>query len=281
MQIAALQHDIVWEDRDATLAHLRPQLDRAAGVGARLISLTEMFATGFSMQTHLTAETLDGPIVTWMHERAAALDVWIAGSVALQADAAHPTDPTPSANGNGSPNGNGAGGHGGAAASDLATNSLLLVGPDGTRHRYDKVHPFSYAGEHERFRGGDGPLVVEIEGLRIGLSVCYDLRFANLYWDRAGAVDVELIVANWPEARRNHWRTLLDARAIEDQVYVVGVNRVGTGGKLSYVGDSRIVDPAGEVLVAAASEETMLLAELDPDVVREVRERLPFLPDRR
>ncbi len=258
MRIAAIQHDIVWEDRDATLAHLEPQLARAAGTGARLLVLTEMFATGFSMRTHLTAEPIDGPTATWMHEQAAHHDVWLAGSVPIAA-------PDPDAEG----------------ALGLPANALLLVGPDGTRHRYDKVHPFSYAGEHERFRPGDGPAVVEVEGVRIGLSVCYDLRFAYVYWDRPDDVHLELIVANWPEPRRHHWRTLSHARAIENQVYVCAVNRVGmAGGKLNHVGDSMIIDPTGEVLAEGRTDETILLADIDPERVTATREQFPFSRDR-
>jgi predicted amidohydrolase len=257
MKVAAIQHDIVWEDRDATLSRLGPQIAQAAATGARLAAVTEMFATGFSMRTHHTAESLDGPTVTWMHERAAEHGMWVAGSVPLRAD--DPADEGPAG---------------------LPSNSLLVVGPDGTRHRYDKVHPFSYAGEHERFRPGTGSAVIELEGTRIGLSVCYDLRFADLYWDREDEVDLELIVANWPDARRHHWRTLLDARAIEGQLYVMGVNRVGSGGKLDYAGDSRIVDPMGEVLAAGAGGETILVAEVDPAVVAATRERFPFRADR-
>jgi predicted amidohydrolase len=252
VQVAAIQHDIVWEDRAATLAHLGPQVARAAAAGARLVALTEMFATGFSMATHRTAEDLDGPIVRWLHARAAEHRIWLAGSVALR-------DP----------------------AGGLPTNTLVVAGPDGTQHRYDKLHPFSYAGEHERFRAGDGPVIVGVDGLRLGLSVCYDLRFADLYWHRALDVDAELVVANWPAARRAHWQALLTARAIENQVYVIAVNRVGEGGSLTYAGDSRIIAPDGEVLAAAAGIETVLLAEVDPAVVQATRARLPFLPDRR
>jgi predicted amidohydrolase len=252
MKVAAVQHDIVWEDGRATLARLTPQVELAAATGARLVSLTEMFATGFSMRTHLTAERIDGPTVTWMGERAAEHGIWIAGSVPIE-------DP----------------------AGGLPTNALLVVGPDGTRHRYDKRHPFSYAGEHERFAAGDQPLAVSIDGVRWGLTVCYDLRFANAYWDHGPEVDAFLVVANWPRARRHHWTALLQARAIENQAYVVGVNRVGTGGDLDYVGDSRIIDPMGEVLAAAAGVETMLVADIDPEVVAAIRTSFPFLPDRR
>lgn len=252
MRVAAIQHDIVWEDRDATLAHLAPQVAAAAGAGARLVALTEMFATGFSMRTHLTAEPSDGKTVSWLHDQAAKHDVWVAGSVPVSGD-----------------------------DGSLPTNSLFVVGPDGTSHRYDKRHPFSYAGEHERFDAGDDLVTVEVEGVRWSLSVCYDLRFANLYWDQAAHTDAYLVVANWPSARRHHWRALAEARAIENQAYVVAVNRVGSGGDLDYLGDSRVVDPMGEVLAAAAGTETTLLVDLDPAAVAATRERFPFQQDRR
>jgi predicted amidohydrolase len=257
VRVAAIQHDIVWEDRDQTLARLGPQVAQAAATGARLVSVTEMFATGFSMRTHHTAESPEGPTATWMVAQAAEHGLWLAGSVPLLAE-------DPSAQG----------------AAGLPTNSLLVVGPDGTRHRYDKAHPFSYAGEHERFRPGTSSVVIDLEGVHVGLSVCYDLRFADLYWDRDDEVDLELVVANWPDGRRHHWRALLDARAIEGQVYVMGVNRVGSGGKLDYAGDSRIVDPMGEVLASGAGGETILVAEVDPAVVAATRERFPFRADR-
>jgi predicted amidohydrolase len=258
MKVAAIQHDIVWEDRDATLARLAPTVAQAAATGADLVVLTEMFATGFSMATHLTAEAVDGPTVAWMVEQARSHGVVLAGSVPLRSPT--PEDSGPAA---------------------LPTNSLLVVGADGIQARYDKVHPFAYAGEHERFRAGLQRVSTEVAGMSVGLSVCYDLRFANLYWDREPPVDVEVVVANWPAARRRHWRRLIDARAIENQVYLVAVNRVGSGGGLAYAGDSRIVDPQGEVLVAAAEVETILTAQLHADIVAEVRRTLPFRPDRR
>jgi predicted amidohydrolase len=111
--------------------------------------------------------------------------------------------------------------------------------------------------------------------------VCYDLRFADEFWQLAEATDVYLVPANWPEKRRLHWSTLLQARAIENQAYVVGVNRVGEGGGLMYSGDSRIVDPLGELLATASQTETILLADISATRVREVRDHFRFLPDRR
>ena len=161
------------------------------------------------------------------------------------------------------------------------SNSFVLAGPDGTQHRYRKVHPFSFSGEHEHVRAGDQLVTVDIEGLRVSMFVCYDLRFADEFWQLATGTDVYLVPANWPETRREHWMALLRARAIENQAYVVGVNRVGEGGGLTYSGDSMIVDPLGQVLASASRVETALLADVSGAEVAATRDRFRFLPDRR
>ncbi len=252
MRIAAVQHDVVWEDRDATLARLEPQLRAAAGTGARLVVLTEMFPTGFSMEPERVAEPEGGPSSEFLRTQAADLDLWLAGSVPIKPD------------------------RGGRPV-----NRLLLAGPAGELHHYDKIHPFTYSGEHEHYAAGTGRITVEVEGVRVTPFVCYDLRFADEFWAMASGTDCYVVVANWPSSRRAHWQALLVARAIENQAYVVGVNRVGEGGGLHYAGDSRIVDPLGEVLAAGAGGETILLADVDPVVVADTRKRYPFLADRR
>lgn len=252
MRIAALQHDIVWEDPDANFERLAPRIAGAAGAGARMLVLTEMYATGFSMATDRTAEPVDGPSTRFLVEQAREHDVWIAGSL--------PERPR-----------------------DLETpyNTLVLAAPDGTVHRYRKIHPFTYSGEHEHFSAGADFVTVDVEGLRVTLFVCYDLRFADEFWRTAVDTDVYLVPANWPDTRRRHWQTLLRARAIENQAYVVGVNRVGSGGGLDYAGDSAVIDPMGETLASAAGSEATLLTEVTAGRVAEVRDQLRFLPDRR
>lgn len=255
MRVAALQSEIVWEDREANFARLRPWIERAAATGARLLALPETYSVGFSMATDRISEPWEGPSVAFLHEEAQRHGLWLAGSVPeLPKDGSEGSKPA---------------------------NTLVLAAPDGTIHRYRKIHPFTYAGEHEAFQAGDSHLTVDIEGLRTTLFVCYDLRFANEFWATAAETDAYLLIANWPEARRHHWQTLLVARAIENQAYVIGVNRVGQGNKLAYVGDSRIVDPRGEILAAAAKKETLLLAEVDPEEVAATRREFPFLQDRR
>jgi predicted amidohydrolase len=257
MKVAAIQHDIAWEDPPANFEHLAPMIAKAAGDGARLVALTEMYATGFSMDSERIAEEQDGPSTAFLTDQAREHGIWLAGSI---------PERTP-----------------GLA---LPTNTLVLAAPGGTVHRYAKIHPFTYAGEHERYAAADRHVTVDVEGVRVSLFVCYDLRFADEFWALAHTTDCYLVVANWPESRREHWRVLLRARAIENQAYVVGVNRVGTGGKLEYVGDSRIIGPMGKVLADAppvdgTGTETILTADIDPARVTETREKFPFLADRR
>ncbi|MEM6793387.1 MAG: carbon-nitrogen family hydrolase [Acidobacteriota bacterium] len=260
LKVAALQYDIAWEDPAKNFERLRPFIEGAATLGADLLLLPEMFACGFSMATERIAEPPDGPSTEFLRLEAERCGLFLGGSVpelpAAEEASGGGEDPRPS-------------------------NSFLLAGPGGELHRYRKIHPFTYAGEHEHYRAGESPVTVEIQGLRCSLFVCYDLRFADEFWAVARDTDAYLVVANWPEPRRAHWRTLIDARAIENQAYVVGVNRVGRGGRLNYTGDSRIVDPRGEVLQAAAGGETLLFATLEGAEVAKTRREFPFLDDRR
>ena len=252
MIVAGIQHDIVWEDPHANFERLAPMIADAAAQGARLVVCTEMFSTGFSLQTERTAERPDGPSVQFLVDRARAHDVVLCASVPERAG----DDPRP-------------------------FNQLVVAMPDGTTHRYAKRHPFSYGHEHEHFASGDVLLRLTIDGVRCAFFVCYDLRFGDDFWDLAPTTDCYVIPANWPASRRGHWLTLLRARAIENQAYVVGVNRVGIGGRLEYSGDSLIVDPFGVICAEAGADETIITADVDPARVAQVRKEYPFLQDRR
>ena len=252
MRVAGLQLDIAWEQPEVNYARIRPWLSVAQAAGARLVVLPEMFPCGFSMAPERVAEDQGGPSTRFLLEAARTHDLYIAGSVPERVQ--------------GSPK---------------PFNTLLLAGPDGSLTRYRKIHPFTFATEDKHYGAGDAHVTVTIEGLRLTLFVCYDLRFANEFWATATATDAYLVVANWPERRREHWTTLLRARAIENQAYVVGINRVGEGDGLVYKGDSRVVDPWGEAIATASGKETLLLAEVDPAVVRQARESFPVLRDRR
>jgi predicted amidohydrolase len=251
VKVAAVQHDIVWEDPTATFERLAPLVAGAADGGARLVVLTEMYSTGFSMDAARIAEPVDGPSTQFLVEQARAHGVWVCGSLPERRD-----------------------------ADERPFNRLVLAAPDGTVHRYAKIHPFSYGREHEHYAAGDRALTVDVEGVRVTPFVCYDLRFAYAFWEAAAGTDCFVVVANWPASRRVHWQVLLRARAIENQAYVVGANRVGRGGGLDYAGDSCVVDPMGEMLATASGIETTLIADVDPSVVAATRAKFPFLADR-
>jgi predicted amidohydrolase len=251
MKVAAIQHDIDWEDGTATRKRVTPLIAQAAAAGARLIALTEMYATGFSMRPDRIAEDEGGPSEQFLVDKARQHGCWLAGSVAQRSHDGQPR------------------------------NVAVLAAPDGTVHRYAKIHPFSYAGEHERYAAGTEFLTVAVEGVNVSVFVCYDLRFADEFWALAHDTDLYVVVANWPAPRREHWRTLLRARAIENQAYVLGVNRVGAVKDLDHVGDSAIIDPLGRTLIEASIGEAVLVADVTPQYVNEVRETLPFLRDRR
>lgn len=251
MKVAGIQSDIVWEDPAANFDKLRPWVGAAKAAGASLVVLPEMYACGFSMNAESIAETPGGPSTAFLRHMASGHGVWIAGSV-------------PERQADGRPK-----------------NTLIVAAPDGTLTRYAKIHPFTFAGEHEHYDAGTNFVSLTIEGVRVTLFICYDLRFADEFWATANDTDCYVVVANWPKKRREHWTTLLRARSIENQAYVVGINRVGVGGALEYSGDSRIFDPWGEAIAAASMKETMLLADVDPQVVADARTKFPVLKDRR
>ncbi len=251
MKVAAIQHDICWEDAPATRERVTPLIAQAASAGARLIALTEMFATGFSMHPEDISEDEGGPNEQFLLEQAALHDAHLVASIAQR------------------------------GADGRYRNNAVLASPDGTVHRYAKIHPFSFAGEHEHYAAGDRYLTVDVDGLRVSVFVCYDLRFADEFWALALETDLYVVPANWPEPRREHWRALLRARAIENQAYVLGVNRVGSVKGLEHVGDSAIIDPLGRTLAEASVGEAVLIADADVQVVKATRATFPFLPDRR
>ena len=256
MKIAAVQHDIVWCDRARNFERLAPMVAQAAADGADLVLLSETFSTGFAVDSADFAEVENGPSSEFLRRCASEFGVWVGGSCPeLPADS-DPTDRRPA-------------------------NTFVLSGPDGTTHRYRKIHPFTFGGEDRHVRPGSDLVTVSIDSLRVGLFVCYDLRFADEFWQQAQHTDVFLIPANWPSSRREHWMTLLRARAIENQTYVVGCNRVGEGGGLHYGGDSCIIDPFGEVLAVRTDGEGILMAEVTSEHVASIRDRFRFLPDRR
>jgi len=250
MKVALLQLDLAWEDVPANHERASRLLGQAAALGARLAILPEMFATGFSMDGRRIAQPEGGPTETFLRERADALGLHVLAGVAETAE-------------------------------PLPANRALLVSPDGTVRRYTKIHPFSFAGEEKVMASGGAVVTWEVEGLRVTPLVCYDLRFPEPFRLAADDTDLYAVVANWPERRRHHWSLLLRARAVENLAFVAGVNRVGEGDGLRYLGDSALVGPWGETILAASEQEALLVADVDPRAVAEARRKFPVLADRR
>ena len=251
MKFAVIQQDTSWKNREANFEALAPRIKKAVGHGTHFVLLTEMFSTGFVVDDSSIGEPVGGPSSQFLSQMAAKHSIHIGGSCPETS----PDDPRPH-------------------------NTFVIASPNGTQHRYHKIHPFSYGGETNYFRPGITTQTITIDGLRITLFVCYDLRFAEEFWKTAPDTDVYLVPANWPESRREHWLTLLRARAIENQAYIVGCNRVGIGDGLPYSGDSRIIDPLGTVLAAGDNSETIIYADIDANYVTEVRKQFPFMQDR-
>lgn len=255
MRIALLQLDLAWEDVAANHARAAKRLKEAADRGAALAILPEMFATGFSMDAARVAEAPGGPTETWLRSMARGLGLHVLAGVAR----------TPPA----------------GAADPRPRNEALLVSPDGELRRAAKLHPFSFAKEDRHYAAGDEVATWKVGDLSVTPLVCYDLRFPEPFRLAADETDLFAVLANWPDRRRQHWRTLARARAIENLCYVAAVNRVGDGDGLHYAGDTALISPWGETLASAAEEEAVLLADVDPAAVADARAKFPALADRK
>lgn len=251
MKIALIQTDIAWADVEANHRRVAEALQGAAAQGARLAILPEMFSTGFCMDAARVAQPEGGPSEAFLLTQAGLHGLTVIASV-------------PQTQADGPPR-----------------NVALVVPPDGRISRYAKIHPFSLAGEDRVYAAGDRVVTVDVEGVRVTPLVCYDLRFPEPFRVAARDTDLFVVVANWPERRRAHWRALLLARAIENLAFVAGVNRVGEGDGLRYLGDSVLHSPWGETLVSAAEAPAVLVADVDPAAVRDAREKLPVFADLR
>lgn len=248
LTVSLLQPDLVWEDKAANLQLLEQQIS-SLPADAQVVVLPEMFSTGFSMQPERLAETMDGVTVQWLQHMARNHRKIITGSI---------------------------------IAEDKGNyfNRLIWMQPDGKYYHYDKRHLFSYAGEDKHYTSGDKRLIVQVNGWRICLLICYDLRFPVWSRQTKERYDLLLYVANWPERRRHAWCTLLQARAIENQCYVAGVNRVGHDGhQIYHSGDSSLIDPYGMLLWEQADQPAVFTATLSKEVLATCRTKFPFLDD--
>ncbi len=266
LSFTILQSSLVWENTEANLASFREKINTLND--AEVVILPEMFNTGFSMRPEIFAEKMNGITVEWMKNIATEKKIILTGSLMIEEN-------------------------------NQYYNRMIWMLPNGEMGCYDKRHLFAYSGEDKHYHPGQKRLITSVKGWKILLQVCYDLRFP--VWARQTPVqserqndpfgkgsgrgyvpeyDVIIYVANWPERRSHAWRSLLMARAIENQCYVIGVNRVGIdGNEISYSGDSMVIDPLGEILYHKAQEEDIHTVLLEKIKLDEIRKKFPFLQD--
>ena len=248
MKATIVQADLKWEDKEANLAHISSLLS-LAGSDTGLVVLPEMFTTAFSMDPSRLAETMEGPTVLWMKEKAFSGGFALCGSLIIK-------------------------------EGDKFYNRLLFITPQGEVTFYDKRHLHSMSGEHTVYSSGHERVIRSYREFNSNLQVCYDLRFP--VWSRnRGDSDVIIYSANWPVVRSQAWKALLIARAIENQCYVIGVNRVGTNPDgTSYSGDSVIISPKGETIASLEPfAEGVVSAELSREALDRYRADMPIWRD--
>lgn len=255
LSITIIQTELHWEDKQANL-HMLEEKIKSMAAKTHVVILPEMFSTGFSMNAALLAETMEGTTVDWMKRISRENNIILTGSIIIE-----------------------------EAGSFF--NRLIWMQPDGYHGHYDKRHLFGFAGEDKYYTAGNKRLICSVNGWKINLQICYDLRFP--VWARqqhtgdensAPEFDLLIYVANWPERRSHAWKTLLTARAIENQCYVAGVNRIGKDANdIHHSGDSMIIDPMGEVLYQKNNEADVFTITLKKETLSDIRSRLPFLKD--
>jgi predicted amidohydrolase len=263
LTITTIQSNLHWEDKEKNLGMFEEKIN-AIREKTELIILPEMFSTGFCMDPGPLAEKMDGTTVAWMKKMAASKRVILTGSVIIEEEGNY-------------------------------YNRLIWMLPNGQYGIYDKRHRFAYAGEDEKYTAGNKRLIASVKGWKINLQVCYDLRFPVWARQQPGShlaatdggknlimqeYDILVYVANWPERRMLAWKTLLQARAIENQCYVIGLNRVGKdGNEIYYSGDSMIIGSLGEIFYDKAHEEDIFTITLQKESLEETRNKFPFWKD--
>lgn len=259
LRISIIQTPLQWEDKRANLDMLQKKIEGIPD-NPELIVLPEMFSTGFTMKKESMAETMEGPTVEWMRKTAGKKGAIITGSFIAKED------------------------------NDGVTtyyNRLIWMLPTGEYGFYDKRHLFAYGKEDQHYTAGKKRFIASVNKWKVNLQICYDLRFP--VWLRQSnyqalqngpEYDLLVVVANWPSVRSLAWKTLLQARAIENQCYVIGVNRTGTDGNgLQYSGESMIVGPLGDSIKILTMEEDIFSYTLDREKLEEVRLKFPFWRD--
>jgi predicted amidohydrolase len=250
--VIGLQFDIAWENKSANFSTVRRLLTQAAPQKGSLVVLPEMFATGFSMNVEVVAEPYGGETEQFLAAFSKEFGIYVIAGAPMR------------------------------GRDGRARNKALVFSATGELIAfYAKMRPFTPGGESEHYVAGEHPVTFHWNESTVSPFVCYDLRFPELFREVAAAHRPELfvVIASWPEKRIHHWVALLQARAIENQAYVVGVNRIGKDPYYTYCGRSLIVDPQGTILADAGTTEAFISAQLDLTNLRKYREGLPFLAD--
>ncbi len=266
LTITTLQTNLIWENKNANLKLLGEKINNLQEK-TEIVVLPEMFTTGFSMHPKLFAETMEGETIQWMKEISSANKIILTGTVIIEEEGKY-------------------------------YNRLIWMLPNGEYGYYDKRHLFGLAEEDKHYTAGNKRLIASVKGWKINLQICYDLRFPAWARNKITPIekpigeeihsahdvrpefDVLIYVANWPERRSHAWKTLLCARAIENQCYVIGVNRIGVdGNNISHSGNSLVIDPLGEVLYHMADEEDIFTITLQKEWLNEIRNKFPFWKD--
>ncbi len=248
LKITIFQAYLFWEKIDKNLQNLGVKLS-AIREKTDLIILPEMFNTGFTMNADTLAEEMEGKTMRWMHEQAKRFECVITGSLAIRENGKY-------------------------------FNRLIWMRPDGSYEQYDKRHLFSLGKEDTVYTAGEKKLIVTLKDWKICPVICYDLRFPVWLRNKNSEYDLLLIVANWPERRAHHWRTLIPARAIENQAYAIGVNRVGhDGDEVFHSGDSMCMDPSGKTVYYKPNDEDLYTFTIYTDELTKIRRAFPFLKD--
>jgi omega-amidase len=255
IKVAIVQANQVWENKNANLKHFKNLLESVNKNQVDLIVLPEMFHTGFSMSSKTLAEEMESSLgLNWLSNIAFKKNAAVYTSLIIKEE-------------------------------DSFFNRGVFIYPDGKITSYDKRKLFTLANEDKHYTAGNKNVIIDFKGWNIQLQICYDLRFPEISRNHIvnhgnPLYDVLIYVANWPEKRKHHWKSLLLARAIENQCYVIGVNRVGTDGNgLNYAGDSCCIDPLGEETCCNSNEEQLLFVTISQENLSQVRRALPFLKD--
>jgi len=248
IKITLFQAYLFWENVEKNLPNLSLRLS-ALKEKTDLILLPEMFNTGFTMNVEKCAEKMDGTTIQWMYDTAKTYECVVAGSLIIEEEGKY-------------------------------YNRFVWMSPDGSYVHYDKRHLFGMAGENEVFTPGNSRIMLQLKGWKICPMICYDLRFPVWSRNHVEGYDLLVYIASWPDKRSAHWRTLIPARAIENQAFVIGVNRVGhDGNEVYYSGGSMCISPVGDVVYYKPEDEDLYTFTLQPKDLERAREQFPFLKD--